>query len=1039
MTQVAKYPILGLNQDDDDLNLPVGFCREIHNALPKQAGLSKPGGIQNVPGTTLRSNGSLPAGNNTCIGCFEDKRSFSRLIYFLYNSLGNHSIWYYQPLYGTHTLVLQSSNLGFVSGITGKIVSCDIIEDTLVWCDGFSNEPRCIRIEDAFDGVYTDSGTLLGDNILEGQISIERPHPRIPPTAVKGLNVAFAANNICSDSWQFAIQFVYLDNTVSMFSPTSKLVTADTYPDPTAIANNKITVTFGALQADAIRVVKTIRFAYTKNNSGTYYVFKETDPATLTVDFYNNGPVTIVDDGERRQVNFVPRNTNNIVIHGQRVFATMDFYDYPDDSGATSFTLTNAAHSSGTLHHLPGTSVTYALVYFDKFMRTNGVVQKRSIAIPRIFATGNVEVDTASMTAVNWTIGGIAPSWARYYAIVRKKNDTISSYFTSSALTMFYKKEGEVPAAGEVSDDSKIYYQDRQNNWNRNITLKIANNVPVSLDNTYRVRILSNVGQSRETEPIININGDKVTCGNFGITNWGSVTSYFIVRFEKYNSVDDGFFYEIGEVYTITGSAHNTTTGKFYGDQHQVTFNNFEFEPVESGTLSYYHVPPVPSPPPNSGYAEAVILSQSPTTSAATTEARKTTIEKVKDTKKQDLIELETLGIIDFNKNKTTETITSEAKQTFTMDYNKIANDNGRAWVEVLNKKENYESCSISISDKYVFNSQINGINMFTNLYALPINRTPIRRLINVGASNILLAIHERTTTSLASYSGNVLHTSDGGQIVGDGNSIIGYDRELAGGYGTIYPESVVEHNGRVYWFDPYSGEVCRYAANGITPIGSAYKMRTYFTAKGKTFLDYTSRNVIGGFDPNLNIYYLTFISDDTSENETIAFIDRPGEERWISFFDFIPEKYGKVENRLFSFVDGELWEHNVSATYNSFHGVPYPTSIRHVFNTDYAHPKILRNISTESTSKWAFTSITTRDQETKLVASKFVNRDDQFYADVMRDMNTFGLSSSAGLTRGDILIGKTYEVELENEDTELTELSFINYGHQPAPGHKIV
>jgi len=80
--------------------------------------------------------------------------------------------------------------------------------------------------------------------------------------------------------------------------------------------------------------------------------------------------------------------------------------------------------------------------------------------------------------------------------------------------------------------------------------------------------------------------------------------------------------------------------------------------------------------------------------------------------------------------------------------------------------------------------------------------------------------------------------------------------------------------------------------------------------------------------------------------------------------------------------------------------------------------------------------------QETSLAKSNFVRRDNGFYADLKRDINTpSGLipAGKSALVAGQPLIGKVYEINLENDDTELVELDFLNYGYFPQSGHNIV
>jgi len=305
-----------------------------------------------------------------------------------------------------------------------------------------------------------------------------------------------------------------------------------------------------------------------------------------------------------------------------------------------------------------------------------------------------------------------------------------------------------------------------------------------------------------------------------------------------------------------------------------------------------------------------------------------------------------------------------------------------------------------------------------------------------------MLAISERNTTSL--YVGDAfINTADGNEILTKTDGVLTKqgDRLLSGGYGTIHPESVVEHNGSVYWFDAHRGEVLRYNQAGLVPIGSTYKMASYFKTKGEAYLD--GGVVLGGFNPFLKIYYLTFVDD----NETVLFADVDGHERWVGYMpDFTPEYYCKANNRFFSFINGKIYEHGVTGgTYGSFHGASAaPCSIDTVFNEDYSREKILRNLSIESNSAdWDVPECTNvAGQETELEKAHFKRLNNVFYADWLRDKNTNPLLLKAGqlaIRGGKEMKAKSFDITLENDSTDKVQLEAINIGYLDASGHRII
>lgn len=994
MQKVSKIPLYGMDKDSSDASVKPGFYREARNLIPAQEGLSKTS-LQSVPGTTSRSNGSLPSGTNTVIGAFEDSEN-NRIVYFVYNSNSNHGIWYFDPNTNTHTKIIQSSYLSFTS--TEKITGVASFGDNLYWTD--NNGPRYIIVSKGVAGSFYDTASTN----LSIQLSQYRPRPTDPPTlAAQG--TTRGADVLNKNSYQFATRFIYHDNSYSGISPVSKLWAADAYPADTSYWLEGLGYIYTSVRvtqtvpADVKNIIKSIQFLYRRNGEGDYYMFNEqasTAASSYIVDFHATESASLVPDAELLSVQMIPNEATNCAIVNERVINTMNQYDYAD-IGSGSLTLTEATWSDSSVkkHHLPGATYPYGLVHFDRYGRTNGVVSVKNVKFTNSVASSSQSiVYNSSTTQLSWSLSGTPPSWATHYAIVRKNNASFDVIAQFPAQPMFYKKEGDTASTGEIEDGGKIFYDTLKDGWTDNIYWRIPTNIPVSVNDKYRVRILTNIGQTIATEVPVEIVGNKIITGRFGKTNWSGMSSSGIVmmQLEVEKKEPDELYFETGNIYSISGGSYGTTSGSIQGDFHGLTFGGNgggwfydDFEGV-AGYLS------------NKPYPSALILSPSPTTARISIEDTDTQIETVREERdRENSKSVRLFGklgklVAGKNKNVDREVLTTTYKNAFTLDYTKIASDNGRAFVEVFNKRISYEPNTLTISDKYVYGSKVNGLGFFSsdNLYTVPEERTPIRKLQPVGSGDLFLAIHEKTVTSLQMYAGNrILKTSDGSEIIGEDGSIIGYDRELTGGYGTIYPESIVHHKGKVFFFDAYRGEVVRYAANGLTPIGSVYGMKNYFKTKGSQFISTTNRSVKGGYDPNLDMYLITFRSSTSSEEDTVGFIDRQGEERWVSFYDFKPDAYCKINNKLFSFVGGIMYEHGVSSTYNNFYSTQYNSSLKVLANPEYSMTKIWRNIGVESNDKWTVAATNERAQATSLTEAMFKNREGAFYADWRRDGNT--------------------------------------------------
>ena len=340
------------------------------------------GGLQNVPGTTVRNNASLPAGTNTFIGHYVDAPN-NRVFYFVHNSFGNHGVWYFSPNTNTHTKVLQTSYLNFST--SNRITGISCIEDILQWSDGL-NEPRSLIVARA---VAEDLYDFASQEAFESQLSLYKPGPNIPPSVSRLADSGVLVNNITSDSFQFCVRFVFKDNTVSKPGPLSVLSPADFYPKFNS-GNNYISVT-QVVGSYLENLVKKVQFIYVKNNTGDYSIFKEEDGVgngAYNVSFYNTESVEVIPPEEVSPVNFIPNLSKNLIVHEQRAITTLDQYDYAD-VGNFSFSIatSNTTPTTGGKLHLPGSSETYGIMFFDGKGRTNGVLKKAAVYIPKQYST----------------------------------------------------------------------------------------------------------------------------------------------------------------------------------------------------------------------------------------------------------------------------------------------------------------------------------------------------------------------------------------------------------------------------------------------------------------------------------------------------------------------------------------------------------------------------------------------------------------------------------------------------------------------------
>jgi hypothetical protein len=197
------------------------------------------GVVGNIQGNQIVSY-TYPAGTNTCIGGFDDRRR-NRLIYFVWNSNGYHSILSFDATTRTITKIFESRTDSGGADILNLQLSYKVNDihviyrdqegDLLLFNDAF-NTPGKLNIRDFINGLYTP---VTGDLI--------RVQKRVPPGQILPLyqsDTSSKVNNLKKKLFQFSQAWIYADYEISTMSAPSKVVlpinafSTDTESDPSA-------------------------------------------------------------------------------------------------------------------------------------------------------------------------------------------------------------------------------------------------------------------------------------------------------------------------------------------------------------------------------------------------------------------------------------------------------------------------------------------------------------------------------------------------------------------------------------------------------------------------------------------------------------------------------------------------------------------------------------------------------------------------------------------------------------------------------------
>ncbi len=167
-----KIPNNGMNRDDENRLVEKNEFRFALNLRGGSSDDDNIGTIENVKGTT-EVTFDLPKGNNKVIGSHGDQTTNSNF-FFLFNSLGNHTIYRYFP--DTREIRILSRDSRWNFSEYDLINDINVIDGELLYFRDIENPPRKININKA-DNDNPDTRQVfhwyLGDDYLDGETTLD--------------------------------------------------------------------------------------------------------------------------------------------------------------------------------------------------------------------------------------------------------------------------------------------------------------------------------------------------------------------------------------------------------------------------------------------------------------------------------------------------------------------------------------------------------------------------------------------------------------------------------------------------------------------------------------------------------------------------------------------------------------------------------------------------------------------------------------------------------------------------------------------------
>jgi hypothetical protein len=451
----------GINTDDDVRFVSQGDYRSSMYTRSGSSESQNAGALESMPGNVIIENENLPSGINTVIGSAKWLENES-IIYFVYNTNGYNTIWYYSITTQAITQVIGNITDGYAGTALNldpeyKIFHANVVDNILYWTDGL-NPPRKLDLYQAIkytesDGLDPDGYPFLAfssEYIASYTMDVVKAPPTFIIQAEYQTNQEKNFNKLYGNQYQFRYQYVYENNEVSKWSMISK----QPFPELREFVSGRNT--FDSLRDNEIELtyftgsytVKQINFAFRRGENGSWLVFNQLDlknegvpnatintlifddnvapqGATLTDILYDNVPQTALCQ------DILP---NQSLAYGN-FYADYDLLPQIDIQGERYLTQISAYNSQTTKN--------YALLNIneDESLSCRAVFSGQANYLSVFYDPGDVLIFTLAPVSQNYN-----PNWKNYYYVLTEddfyQDNTV--WYNYAQLTLNIKQDFDI-------------------------------------------------------------------------------------------------------------------------------------------------------------------------------------------------------------------------------------------------------------------------------------------------------------------------------------------------------------------------------------------------------------------------------------------------------------------------------------------------------------------------------------------------------------------------------------------------------------------
>ena len=528
---VQKLAPRSLNLDDDYLvvkptEMVDAFNVEVSADEDGNANVLK--AIQGTTAISFASGSALPAGTNTVIGSGLNTEK-NEIVYAVWNSNGDHSIYVYSTATGVCKLVYRDSILAFTQT---TFVKFDFLVkqngDTIAYFTDGNNEPKKINITKATGSSgypYKSAGaySYTSDEKLLS-ITSQRQAPLTPPSTTFA-RVGDEDGFVYDEYFQFAYQYVYEDGEVSAISPYSELslntyhILEDFVGDEAKSYYNTINVTVKYSLADVSKIKVLAR---SSSGLGFFQIGELTNvrsSGTASLSFTNSKLRAYIAESEQNKMyDSVPRKANAQAISSNRLLYAgyTEFFDNVD----TSVSMTEIPKAEGVNVPIAVTPLTNQSVSYNPVIPT--ITSKFNVIVGDTLNS----MPDSSEVLLDFKVSGVpAISFGSASEIVLTPNEsTYELLFDKIEFDVI--KRFNIPAYTSLTSPSPDIYTYFINN--------IIGNYEVVVNNVNADLITSGDNHSFKGKVIINVSLDAV---NYGSTQVSFIVKIVSVSLETYAGV----------------------------------------------------------------------------------------------------------------------------------------------------------------------------------------------------------------------------------------------------------------------------------------------------------------------------------------------------------------------------------------------------------------------------------------------------------------------------------------------------------------------